>query len=123
MTDKPYVDLAVIVVPKAKSDAYRKVAELSAEVYRDSGALQVLEGKADNLPPGMVASFPRAVDLQDDEELWFEIIFWTSREDRNRLVENYRNDPRVQAFYKDLANQPFDGKRSFFGGFPTVVKF
>ena len=116
-----YVDGFVIPVPKGKIDAYREMAELSAKVWIEHGALEYRECVADDVKPGKVTSFPQAVQLKDDEVVFFSWIVYASREERDRVNEKVMSDPRL-AHLMDPARMPFDGKRMFYGGFRTLVE-
>ena len=56
-----YVDGFVIPVPISKKEDYRKLAEMAAPVFREHGALAVVECWGDDVPVGELTSFPRAV--------------------------------------------------------------
>ena len=60
------------------------MAELSATVWREHGALEYRECIADDVKPGKLTSFPQSVDLQDDETVVFAWIVYESREKRTR---------------------------------------
>jgi len=115
-----YVDAFVLPVPTAKLDEYRKMAELGAKLWMEYGALEYYECLADDVKPGKVTSFPQSVHLKDDETVIFSYIVYKSREDRDRIVKQVMEDPRMSAY--NLENMPFDGMRMFWGGFkPWVV--
>ena len=75
-----YVDGFVLAVPKANRDAYKKHAEEAAVVFKDHGALQLVECWGDDVPDGKLTSFPMAVKCQDDETVVFSWILWPSRQ-------------------------------------------
>ena len=114
----PYVDGFVVPVPKDKLDAYRAMAETAGAVWREHGALEFHECIADDVKPGELTSFPQAVQLKDDETVFFSWIVYNSREERDAINEKVMNDPRLK---DTMASMPFDGKRMFWGGFQTFV--
>jgi uncharacterized protein YbaA (DUF1428 family) len=116
----PYVDGFVIAVPKAKLDAYRKMAELGRAVWMEKGALSYVECVADDVPYGEVTSFPRAVQATDDETVIFSWITYESREARDRINGEVMADPRMSGF--DPKDAPFDAKRMIYGGFKSFVE-
>src|SRR6185369_15447963 len=59
-----YVDLVIIPVPEARLADYRRLAEVSAQVWREHGALSYVEIEADDAKPGKVTSFPQSVALE-----------------------------------------------------------
>ena len=48
----PYVDGFLVAVPKDRVDEYEKVARTAGEVWREYGALSVIECVADDVPYG-----------------------------------------------------------------------
>ena len=114
----PYVDGFVVPVPNDKIDAYRTMAETAGAVWREHGALEFHECIADDVKPGEVTSFPQAVQLKDDETVFFSWIVYNSREERDAINEKVMNDPRLKA---TMDSMPFDGKRMFWGGFRSFV--
>jgi uncharacterized protein YbaA (DUF1428 family) len=116
----PYVDGFVVPVPKDKIDAYREMAERAGAVWREHGALEFRECIADDVKPGEVTSFPQAVQLKDDEVVFFSWITYNSREERDAINEKVMKDPRLSEF-SNPQTMPFDGKRMFWGGFKTFV--
>ena len=114
-----YIDGFLVPVPKAAKDQYRELAELSATVFKDHGALQVVEAWADDVPEGKLTSFPMAVKCTEDEVVVFSYVVWPSREARDAGMAKSMEDPRMQ--FVSESNVPFDGKRMIFGGFETIV--
>jgi uncharacterized protein YbaA (DUF1428 family) len=115
-----YVDGFVLPVPRANIEAYRRMAELGARVWKDHGALQYVECIADDVQPGKVTSFPQSVQLKDDEVVVLSWIVHDSREARDRTNAAVMADPRLQDSMKPEA-MPFDGMRMFWGGFSVLL--
>ena len=115
----PYIDGFVAAVPTANKAAYKKHAEDAAVVFKEHGALKLVECWGDDVPPGEVTSFPLAVKCRDDETVVFSWVLWPSREARNAGMEKAMTDPRLQP---DVNPMPFDGKRMIFGGFEMIVE-
>jgi uncharacterized protein YbaA (DUF1428 family) len=116
-----YVDVFVIPLPEKNLGAYRKMSELSAQVWIDHGALAYREAVADDVPEGKTTDFFRAVKREDGETVIVGEAVYKSREDRDDIMKKVMEDPRL----KDQmggANMPFDGKRMFWGGFNTMVE-
>jgi uncharacterized protein YbaA (DUF1428 family) len=114
-----YVDGFVVAVPKDRIDDYEKLASDAADVWREHGALSVMECVADDVPYGEVTSFPRAVQATDDETVFFSWIVYESREVRDEVNKKVMADPRMQG---DMSTMPFDAKRMIFGGFRPLVE-
>ena len=116
-----YVDGFVVPVPRKKLAAYRKMAQRSAAVWKDHGALDYAECLADDVKWGKRTSFPRSVKLKKGSEVVvFSYIVYKSRKDRDRIMAKVMKDPRL-ADMMDPKKLPFDGKRMIFGGFKTIV--
>jgi uncharacterized protein YbaA (DUF1428 family) len=114
-----YVDGFVVAVPKDKLDQYRKVAERTADLWREHGALEVREWLADDVQPGKVTSFPQSVKAEENETVVFAWITYESREHRDQVNAKVMADPRMKEF--DPATMPFDGQRMIWGGFKALV--
>jgi uncharacterized protein YbaA (DUF1428 family) len=71
-----YVDGYVIAVPTANKQAYIRLAELASVVFKDHGALSVVENWGDDVPEGKITSFPMAVKCREDETVVFSLITW-----------------------------------------------
>lgn len=113
-----YVDGFVVAVPTKNKEIYRTFAQEAAAVFKEYGALQLVECWGDDVPDGEVTSFPMAVKCHPDETVVFSWIVWPSREIRNKGMEKVMSDPRVQP---ETNPMPFDGKRMIYGGFEMIV--
>jgi uncharacterized protein YbaA (DUF1428 family) len=114
-----YVDGYVIAVPTANRAAYQKIAEEAAIVFKEYGALKVVECWGDDVPEGKVTSFPMAVKCEENETVVFSWIMWSSRQARDEGNQKAMADPRMQPTPESM---PFDGKRMIFGGFEVLVE-
>jgi len=113
-----YVDGFVAAVPTANRDAYRQHAERAAKVFKEFGALSVVECWGDDVPEGKLTSFPLAVQRKNDETVVFSWVTWPSRAVRDDGWKKVMADPRLQ---QETNPMPFDGKRLIYGGFETIV--
>lgn len=113
-----YVDGFVAAVPSANREIYRKHAETAAGVFREHGALGLVECWGDDVPQGKLTSFPMAVKCKDDETVVFSWVTWPSRQVRDAGMKKVMTDPRLQP---DTNPMPFDGKRLIYGGFEVIV--
>jgi|SRR5690242_15971591 uncharacterized protein YbaA (DUF1428 family) len=113
-----YVDGFVAAVPVANREKFRKHASEAAKLFKEHGALKVVECWGDDIPEGKLTSFPMAVKRQDDETVVFSWILWPSKEARKAAWDKLMSDPRMQP---DKNPMPFDGKRMIFGGFEPIV--
>jgi uncharacterized protein YbaA (DUF1428 family) len=113
-----YVDGFVAAVPTANKDAYREHAERAAQVFKDFGALGVVECWGDDVPEGKLTSFPLAVKREPNETVVFSWVTWPSRAVRDAGWTKVMADPRLQS---ETNPMPFDAKRLIYGGFETIV--
>jgi uncharacterized protein YbaA (DUF1428 family) len=114
-----YVDGFVAAVPTANREKFRKHAADAAPVFKEHGALKVVECWGDDVPDGKLTSFPMAVKCEPGETVVFSWIVWPSRQVRDAGMAKVMADPRVQA---DANPMPFDGKRVIYGGFEVLVE-
>jgi len=105
--------------PTANREIYKNHAEAAAVVFKEHGALKLVECWGDDVPDGEVTSFPMAVKRKDDETVVFSWIIWPSRQVRDQGMKNVMADPRLQP---DTNPMPFDGKRLIYGGFEMLVE-
>ena len=113
-----YVDGFVVAVLTKDRETYTKHAEAAAVVFKENGALNVVECWGDDVPEGKLTSFPMAVKRKDDETVVFSWVVWPSRQVRDKGMEAVMADPRLQP---DTNPMPFDGKRMIYGGFEVIV--
>ncbi|WP_411816290.1 DUF1428 domain-containing protein [Hyphococcus sp. DH-69] len=113
-----YIDGFVAAVETKNRDAYKAVAEKAAVVFKENGALSVVEGWGDDVPDGEVTSFPMAVKAKPDEAVIFSWIIWPSKEARDAGMKKSMEDPRLG----NPEDMPFDGKRLIYGGFEVLLE-
>jgi uncharacterized protein YbaA (DUF1428 family) len=114
-----YIDGFVAAVPTANREAFRKHAADAAPVFKEHGALKVVECWGDDVPDGKLTSFPMAVKCEPGETVVFSWIVWPSRQVRDAGMAKVMADQRLQP---DANPMPFDGKRAIFGGFEVLVE-
>ena len=111
-----YIEGFVIPVATADKQKYLDHAVIAAAVFKDHGALQIVECWGDDVPEGKLTSFPMAVKCEPDETVVFSWIVWPSRQVRDDGMARVMDDARLQS-----ADMPFDGKRMIFGGFEMIL--
>lgn len=116
-----YIDGYVTPVKKARAAEYKRMARLSAKVWREHGALLFVEAIEDDVEPGKRTSFPRSVKLKADEAVWLSFVMYKSRRHRDQVMKKVMADPRMTVFMK-TKSLPFDAKRMFWGGFKAIVE-
>lgn len=112
----PYIDGCVLAVPTANKAKYLEHAKIASEVFKELGALSVVECWGDDVPDGEVTSFPMAVKAGADETVVLSWITWPSKAVRDEAMPKMMADERMNA------PMPFDGKRMIFAGFEQVFE-
>lgn len=122
MGKQNYVDGFVLVVPKNKVAAYRKMATEGRDVWMKFGALDYKECMLDDAKPTHVTlTFPKMAKAKNNETVWFSFITFKSRAHRDQV--NKKVMAEMDKIYKDQKNfsMPFDMKRMAYGGFKVIV--
>jgi uncharacterized protein YbaA (DUF1428 family) len=114
-----YVDGFVAAVPLANKEAFVKHAQEAALVFKEHGALSVVESWGDDVAEGKLTSFPMAVKKEEGETVVFSWIRWPSKAARDSAWEKIMADPRMKAENNPM---PFDSKRMIFGGFQIIME-
>jgi uncharacterized protein YbaA (DUF1428 family) len=112
-----YIDGFVIPVPADRKQAFRDLAEKTAPIFKDHGALRVVECWGDDIPDGKVTDFKGAVKAEPGETVVFSWVVWPSKAARDAGNEKVMADPRMQM----ADGMPFDGRRMIFGGFEILI--
>lgn len=114
-----YVDGFVIAVPTANKQKFINHAKEGDAVFIEYGATRVLECWGDDVKPGKLTDFQRAVQAKADETVVFSWIEWPDKATRDAGMEKIMKDPRMDPATNPM---PFDGKRLIFGGFSPVLE-
>jgi len=112
-----YIDGFVVPVPAGRKEDYRKMAEKAAPIFKEYGALKIVECWGDDVPHGKVTDFYGAVKAEPGETIVFSWIVWPSKEARNEGSKKLMADPRMKP-----SDMPFDGKRMIYGGFELMLE-
>lgn len=111
-----YIDGFVVPVPHGNKELYRDMALKAAGVFREYGALRVVECWGEDIPDGKETDFRMAVKASTGENVVFSWIVWPSRQVRDEAYPKIMADPRL-----DGGTMPFDGKRMIYGGFTVLM--
>jgi uncharacterized protein YbaA (DUF1428 family) len=114
-----YVDGFIAAVPTANREQYIRHAKVAALVFKENGALSVVECWGEDVPEGKVTSFPMSVKLKEGETVAFGWIIWPDKETRNAGMDRMMQDPRMKP---DVNPMPFDGQRMVYGGFEVLLQ-
>jgi len=131
-----YFDCYLIPVRNDQIDAYREFSERIAKVYRDYGALRVVDCVLDaNSVDGtqfhaedarstvqgvVLRDFPVAADARAGETVVLSWTEWPSKSARDQLLPQVLSDPRVQP--EEGQKVIFEGKRLIAGGFFKLLE-
>lgn len=122
MTKTTYVDGFILVVPKSKVAAYKKMAQLGARVWKKYGALDYKECMIDDAKPkGISFNFPKMTKLKKGETVWFSYITFKSKKHRDQVNKKVMSDPAMNDPQWSEMSMPMDMKRFAYGGFKVVV--
>ena len=99
-----YVDGFVLAVPTAKKDTYQALAKKMAPLFKEHGALKVVECWGEDVPEGKLTSFPMAVKCEEGESVVFSWLVWPSKEARQAVWV---------AMMKDESFQPGENEMPF----------
>jgi uncharacterized protein YbaA (DUF1428 family) len=117
-----YVDGFVLVVPKRKLGAYRRIATKAGKVWMKYGALDYKECVGEDLKAtagGLaVLSFPKMTRVKPGETVVFSYIGYRSRAHRDSVNAKVMKDPLMN---EQTEPMPFDLKRMAYGGFKVIV--
>jgi uncharacterized protein YbaA (DUF1428 family) len=117
-----YVDGFVLVVPKKKVEAYRRIAQKAGKVWKKYGALDYVECIGEDLKPKFAAlTFPRMIKAKPNETVAFSYIVFKSRAHRDRVNAKVMKDPYMDSTSQKDQPMPFDMKRLAYGGFKVLV--
>lgn len=112
-----YVDGFVIPVPKSKKGEYLEMAAAFAPIFKEFGALRVVECWGDDIPKGKQTDFFMSVRAEETETVVFSWIVWPSKEARDQGTKKMMEDERM----KNHPECPFDARRMITGGFEVLL--
>ncbi len=125
-TKTKYVDGYVLVVPKSKVAAYRKMARAAGKMWMRCGAVEYKECVGEDLFPkvgGMkMRTFPEMAGARKSETVWFSWIGYRSKAHRDRVNKKVNAEiARMAGKYRNVP-MPFDLQRMAYGGFGVLVE-
>jgi uncharacterized protein YbaA (DUF1428 family) len=122
-----YVDGFVLVVPKDKTEEYKKMAEEGRDIWMKCGALSYYECRGNDLiPPEMggerARAFPEMAGARGNETVWFSFITFKSKQHRDEVNALVMEEMDKQMEGKGEMVMPFEMKRMAYGGFQVEVE-
>lgn len=115
-----YVDGFVLPIPRDRLDAYLRLAQAAAEIWKEHGALDYREYVGDDLTLEGTRSFTEAATAAQDEVVIFGWVAFDSRESRDRVNQKVATDPRMADLM--APDSGFDAARMAYGGFRAFVR-
>ncbi len=115
-----YIDGYLLVIPRAKLPAYKKLARGAGKIWKEHGALDYRECVSDELDVPFGRPYDKLLKCGPDEVIVFAWIVYKSKAARNRVNKLVQADERIAAMC-DPGNMPFDTKKMSWGGFKTLV--
>lgn len=116
-----YFDGFVLAVPTANKEEFTSFADRFDPIFKEFGALRIIEAWGDDVPDGKLTDFRRAVQATAEETVVFSWVEWPDKATRDAGMAKMMQDSRMDPANPDNPPMPFDGKRMIFGGFSTVV--
>lgn len=113
-----YVQGFAAAVRVANKEAYRKHAADAVKVFKEFGAIRMVEAWGDDMPDGRLTDFKGAVKAEPSEVAIFSWLEYADKATADAASEKMMNDPRMKEMG---ANMPFDGKRPIHGGFAPIL--
>lgn len=122
-----YVDGFVLVVPKDKTQEYKKMAEGGRDAWIRHGALEYYECRGDDLVPQEMGgekarAFPEMAGANSKETVWFSFIIFKSKEHRDEVNAKVMDEMNKKMEGNKDMTAPFDMKRMAYGGFEVEVE-
>jgi len=122
-----YVDGFVLVVPKGRTEEYKKMAENGRDTWMKYGALEYYECRGDDLVPQEMGgekarAFTEMAGASSDETVWFSFIVFKSKEHRDEVNAKVMEEMCKQMECQKEMTMPFDMKRMAYGGFQVEVE-
>ena len=111
-----YVQGFLAAVPIANKEKYRKMALEAWPLFRDLGALSMVENWGVDVPDGKVTSFPMATKKAEDETVIFSWVVWP-----DKATCDAASKKMEETFDPASFEMPFDGMRMMWGGFEELV--
>lgn len=122
-----YVDGFLLVIPKDKTEEYRKMAEMGRDSWMKHGALEYFECRGEDLKPQEMGEektrhFADVAGASNEEDVWFSFIIFESKEHRDEVNAKVMAEMSESMKDFDEAKMPMDMKRMAYGGFQVEVE-
>jgi uncharacterized protein YbaA (DUF1428 family) len=116
-----YIDGFVFPIPRDRLNAYTRLAESVAQIWKEHGALDYWESVGDDLTLEGTRSFTDLVAATEDEVIVFGWVVFESRQARDLANAKVAADSRMADLVAS-SNSGFDANRMAYGGFQSLVR-
>ena len=117
-----YFDGFVIAVPTANKQKFIDHSIAVDALFKEFGAIRVVECWSDDVPDGTLTDFRKAVQARNDETVAFSWIEWPDKATRDIGMDRFHELAKTDGRFDMEKNPvPFDGARMIYGGFAAVV--
>jgi uncharacterized protein YbaA (DUF1428 family) len=122
-----YIDGFVLVVPKDKTEEYKKMAEFGRDTWMKHGALAYYETRGDDLTPMEMGdmktlAFTEMTGASGSDTVWFSFIVFKSKEHRDEVNAKVYEEMGQQTPNEEEADMPFVMHQMAYGGFQVEVE-
>lgn len=122
-----YVDGFILVVPKDKTEEYKKMAEGGRDSWMKYGALEYYECRGEDLAAQEMGdekarTFTDMAGAHSNETVWFSFIVFKSKAHRDEVNAKVMAEMSEQMKDHQDMQMPFDMKRMAYGGFQAEVE-
>lgn len=111
-----YIDTVVASVPNGNRQSFKDHAAHAAPLFKEKGALRLVDGWGADVPAGKVTDFRRAVQSKDGETVIFGWIEWPDKPTRDAGMGALMYDPRMRE-----VSPAWNGQLAIFGGFTPIL--
>ena len=121
-----YIDGFILVIPKDKTEEYRKMAQMGRDSWLKHGALEYYETRGDDLGPMVMGdiktrTFTEIAGATESDSVWFSFIVFKSKEHRDEVNAKV-NEEMSQLGDMENFTMPFDMRKMAYGGFLAEVE-
>jgi uncharacterized protein YbaA (DUF1428 family) len=111
-----YIDAVVASVPDGNRQGVNDHAAKAVQLFKEKGALRVVDGWGTDVPAGKVTDFKRAMQAKDGETVVFGWIEWPDKPTRDAGMGALMQDQRMRTLVP-----AWNGPLAIFGGFTPIL--
>jgi uncharacterized protein YbaA (DUF1428 family) len=105
-------------VPKKNHEAMMRLNKLFADIMRKYGAPHLIfQLNNTEAPMEGITNIAKTVSVNQDEEVWMELIFYRDRKHRDEVGAKMQNDENMERLYKQSVDLLSPGSSFIMGEF------